>query len=56
MANRLLAALPEESYEALAHHLEHMPMPLGKAVYESGAKQAYVYFPTTSIVSLLYVL
>jgi CRP-like cAMP-binding protein len=31
-------------------------MPLGKAVYESGAKQAYVYFPTTSIVSLLYVL
>ena len=55
-ANRLLAALPDESYEALARHLEHVPMPLGKAVYESGAKQAYVYFPTTSIVSLLYVL
>ncbi|HEX6296605.1 MAG TPA: Crp/Fnr family transcriptional regulator, partial [Burkholderiales bacterium] len=55
-ANRLLAALPEENYEALARYLEHVPMPLGKAVYESGAKQAYVYFPTTSIVSLLYVL
>jgi CRP-like cAMP-binding protein len=56
MANRLLAALPEENYEAVVRHLEHVPMPLGKAVYESGAKQAYVYFPTTSIVSLLYVL
>jgi CRP-like cAMP-binding protein len=55
-ANRLLAALPEEHYGALARHLEYVPMPLGKAVYESGAKQAYVYFPTTSIVSLLYVL
>jgi len=55
-ANRLLAALAEESYEALARHLEYVAMPLGKAVYESGAKQAYVYFPTTSIVSLLYVL
>ena len=55
-ANRLLAALPEQNYAALAPHLELVPMPLGKAVYESGAKQAYVYFPTTSIVSLLYVL
>ena len=55
-ANRLLAALPEENYEALAPQLELVPLPLGKAVYESGAKQAYVYFPTTSIVSLLYVL
>jgi CRP-like cAMP-binding protein len=55
-ANRLLAALPEENYVALEPHLENVPMPLGKAVYESGAKQAYVYFPSTSIVSLLYVL
>ena len=55
-ANRLLAALPAESYEALAPLLEHVPLALGKAVYESGAKQGYVYFPTTSIVSLLYVL
>src|SRR5687768_18432105 len=55
-ANLLLAFLPEESYAALERHLEFVPMPLGKAVYESGAKQAYVFFPTTSIVSLLYVL
>ena len=56
MANRLLAALPDESYRALLPFLEPVHLPLGMAVYESGAKQGYVYFPTSSIVSLLYVL
>jgi len=55
-ANRLLAALPRDSFEALAPHLDLVPMPLGEVVYESGGEQRYVYFPTTSIVSLLYVL
>jgi CRP-like cAMP-binding protein len=54
--NRLLAALPEREYQALAPQLEVTPMPLGLAVYESGGPQGYVYFPTDSIVSLLYVL
>ena len=54
--NRLLAALPDGEYRALAAQLEPTPMPLGLAVYESGAPQGYVYFPTDSIVSLLYVL
>jgi CRP-like cAMP-binding protein len=55
-ANQLLAALPAEDYDALLPSLEHVPLPLGMAVYESGAKQGFVYFPTSSIVSLLYVL
>ena len=54
--NRLLAALPEESYEALLPFLEPVELPLGKVLYESGGIQGYVYFPTSSIVSLLYVL
>jgi CRP-like cAMP-binding protein len=54
--NRLLAALPEEAYQALRARLEPVDLPLGKALYESGGAQAYVYFPTSSIVSLLYVL
>ncbi len=54
--NRLLAALPEENYRTLLPFLEPVPLPLGMAVYESGGKQGYVYFPTSSIVSLLYVL
>ena len=54
--NQLLAALPEESYRALLPSLERVPLPLGMAVYESGAKQGFVYFPTSAIVSLLYVL
>jgi CRP-like cAMP-binding protein len=54
--NRLLAALPVDAYETLLPHLELLKMPLGLSVYESGAAQGYVYFPTTAIVSLLYVL
>jgi CRP-like cAMP-binding protein len=54
--NRLLAALPEENYQALLPFLEPVPLPLGMALYESGGAQGYVYFPTSSIVSLLYVL
>jgi len=55
-ANRLLAALSAEGYEALFPSLEPLSMPLGLSVYESGGAQGYVYFPTTAIVSLLYVL
>jgi CRP-like cAMP-binding protein len=54
--NRLLAALPDESYETLSASLEPVALPLGMALYESGGAQGYVYFPTSSIVSLLYVL
>ena len=54
--NRLLAALPDADYQQLLPALEHVPMKLGQSVYESGGPQGYVYFPTTSIVSLLYVL
>jgi len=55
-SNRLLAALPEEDYQDLAPSLESVHLPLGKALYESGGAQGYVYFPTSSIVSLIYVL
>jgi CRP-like cAMP-binding protein len=54
--NHLLAALPETDYERLLPALELVPMPLGWAVYESGGRLGYLYFPTTSIVSLLYVM
>jgi len=54
--NRLLAALPRASYDALLPHLQAVGMPLGLVVYESGGTQAHIYFPTSAIVSLLYVL
>jgi len=54
--NHLLAALPASDYARIAAHLELIPMGLGDVLYESGAKLRYVYFPTTSIVSLLYVM
>jgi len=54
--NHLLAALPADDYLRLLPDLELTPMPLGWAVYESGGHLGYVYFPSTSIVSLLYVM
>ena len=54
--NRLLDALPPEIYKRLQSHLELIPLKLGASIYESGRKQPYVYFPTDSIVSLLYVM
>jgi len=54
--NHLLAALSAEDYARLLPNLELMAMPLGWALYESGSHLGYLYFPTTSIISLLYVL
>jgi CRP-like cAMP-binding protein len=52
--NHLLAVLPKAESARLYPHLELVPLPLGKALYESGDRLNHVYFPTTSIVSLLY--
>lgn len=54
--NHLLAALPAEVQDRLAPHLELEQMTLGKVLYEPGGIMRYVYFPTDSIVSLLYVM
>jgi len=54
--NHLLAGLPAADYERLSSHLELVRMPLGEVLYESGGRLQHVYFPTTSIVSLLYVM
>jgi len=54
--NHLLAALPDLDYDRLVGDLELIPMPLGDVLYESGSQLGHVYFPTNSIVSLLYVM
>ena len=54
--NHLLAALPAADYARLLPDLELVAMPLGWAVYESGNQMDHLYFPTNSIVSLLYVM
>lgn len=54
--NHLLAVLPSPECERLFPYLEWVPLPLGTALYESGDRLNHVYFPTTAIVSLLYVM
>jgi len=54
--NLLLAALPQAESSRWASQLEPVDMPLGQVLYESGTRLSHVYFPTTSIISLLYVM
>jgi CRP-like cAMP-binding protein len=54
--NHLLAALSVSILERWLQHLEPVEMPLGGVLYESGETSRYVYFPATSIVSLLYLM
>ena len=54
--NRLLGALPEAAYARLVPDLELIELALGSVIYEPGSQLRHAYFPTTSIVSLLYVM
>jgi CRP-like cAMP-binding protein len=54
--NHLLGALPPAEARRWGPLLQAVDLPLGHVLYESGAALAHVYFPTTAIVSLLYVM
>jgi CRP-like cAMP-binding protein len=54
--SHLLSALPSKDYARLLPDLELVALPLGRVLYESGDTMDHVYLPTTSIVSLLYVM
>lgn len=54
--NRLLAALPEKEYAQMLPQLELVQLPLGYVIYEPGVQIRHAYFPTTLLVSLLYVM
>jgi CRP-like cAMP-binding protein len=56
LQNHLLAALPRAAYERLVPNLEFVPMVLGQVLYTSGGELSYLYFPTTCVVSLVYVM
>lgn len=54
--NQLIGALPPAVYHRWQSHLEQVDLPLGQVLYEPGGVLSHVYFPTTAIVSLLYVM
>lgn len=52
--NYLLSALPSAEYHRLIHDQQLVPLAAGDVICESGATSEYVYFPTTSVISLMY--
>lgn len=54
--NHLLAALPPDARKRVYPHLKLVNLPFTTVVYESGQNEDYVYFPTSCIISLLYVM
>jgi CRP-like cAMP-binding protein len=56
MKNRLLAALPQAEATRWSSLLESVDLTLGQVLYESGSTLSHVYFPTTAMISLLYVM
>ena len=54
--NQLLGALPPVVYKRWKKALEDVDLPLGQVLYEPGTVLSHVYFPTTAIISLLYVM
>ena len=56
LQNHLLAALPRAELQRCLPQLKQVAMPLGMVLHEPGATQSHIYFPTTAIVSLLYII
>jgi len=56
LSNHLLAALPADEFARLEPDMEPASLGLGEVIYESGEQLEYVYFPTTAIISLLYIM
>jgi CRP-like cAMP-binding protein len=54
--NLLLAALPEADLQRWLPKLEWVNLPLGHVIYESGVTLSHAYFPTSAIISLIYVM
>lgn len=54
--NHILDSLSTNEYKRLSPHLELVALPLGEVIYESGDELRYAYFPTTCIVSMLYIM
>ena len=54
--NHLLEALPKDDFLRIKSNLKPVSLDLGDVLYESGEQMDYIYFPTTVIISLLYIM
>ena len=56
LGNHLLAKLPADDFVRVQSNLKSISFKLGDVLYESGDKMGYAFFPTTAIISMLYVM
>lgn len=56
LQNHLLAALPAAEYSRIKDEFEPVSLRLGQVLYESGDRMTHIYFPTTAIISMLYIM
>ena len=56
LMNHLIAGIPNDEFVRIKPNLEPVSLSLGKVIYESGEQLQYIYFPTTAIISLLYIM
>jgi len=56
VANRILAALPEEEYQYLLPYLEFVPLRFQQALYEPNAPMRFAYFPNSGMICLIAVM
>jgi CRP-like cAMP-binding protein len=56
LQNHILSALPDVEYSLIKSQLDPVTLKLGQVLYESGDKLSHVYFPTTAVISLLYIM
>jgi len=56
LKNHLLAALPAAEFVKIQSKLEPVSFKLGDVLYESGDRMDFAYFPTTAIISMLYIM
>lgn len=55
-ANRLLAALPGQELARLIPALENVSLAVGQVLHQPGSRQEFAYFPTSAVISLLYLM
>jgi CRP-like cAMP-binding protein len=56
VCNRILLALPDNEFRSIRPHLEFLPLPHHRLLYEPNRKIDFLYFPNRGLISLVIVM